>query len=140
LKKALESSHTEVRLRAERALLAIAVLSIEGEFVRVASESFSQSGKRTVRPRIRASTLSVEKGRVIFKQDYAKGIEQIYSFPEETKLLSAQMLHRAEASKASTTTRITIPTASIRSSNAPTPIKGCVWFSVRQILRERRFG
>ena len=88
LKKALDSSDTEVRLRAARALLAIARLSIEGEFLRVASESFSQSGRRTRQANESgASTLSIQKGSLIFKQDYNKGIEQIYSFPDDTPLV-----------------------------------------------------
>ncbi len=88
LKKALDSSDTEIRLRAARALLAIARLSIEGEFVRVASESFSQGGRRTRQANESgASTLSIQKGSLVFKQDYNKGIEQAYSFPEDFPLV-----------------------------------------------------
>lgn len=88
LKKALGSDDTEVRLRAERALLAIAIVSIEGEFMRIASQSFSQTGRRTRQANESGdSTLSIQKGRLVFKQDYAKGIDQVYSFPEDTPLV-----------------------------------------------------
>ncbi len=87
LKKALESSDNEVRLRAQLALVSLITLSIEGRFVRIASESFGPDGRRTVQSNEAGeSTLFIEKGRVVFKQDYSKGIEQVYLFPETTNL------------------------------------------------------
>lgn len=87
LRKGAESSDQEVRLRAQLALSAIVSVSIEGDFLRVASESFSQNGVRTVQANESGeSILTIRKGQVFFKQEYGKGIEQTYTFDEATPL------------------------------------------------------
>jgi len=85
LKKALESGDNEVRVRAKTVLAGLLPISIEGEFLRVGSESFSQGGRRTTQNNEAGeSTLSIKRGEVTFKQDYSKGITQVYSFPLRT--------------------------------------------------------
>ncbi len=87
LKKALQSSDAEVRTRAQLALNALITVSLAGDFVRISSESFDPTGTRTVLANEAGdSSLKIESGRLVFKQSYNKGVEQIYSFPETTPL------------------------------------------------------
>ena len=88
LTKALESGDNEIRIRAKLALCALVAISMEGDFVRVASESFIRGGIPTTQSNeAGASSLHIQKGRVIFKQAYGSGIEQVYLFDENTPLV-----------------------------------------------------
>ncbi|HLX60211.1 MAG TPA: hypothetical protein VKX17_02905, partial [Planctomycetota bacterium] len=87
LRKAREDPDSEIRLRAQLALAAIVSVSLEGEFVRIASESYNQTGRLVSQANESGeSMLTIKKGKVYFRQDYSKGVEQLYSFDEKTPL------------------------------------------------------
>ena len=88
LKKAAESGDNEVRLRARLALSAAIPVSIEGEFTRISAQSFLRGGRPTPQSNESGeSTLTIEKGRLVFWQSYGSGVSQVYSFPEDAPLV-----------------------------------------------------
>ena len=87
LKLASESGDNEVRVRAKLVLAAQEIVSFQGQFVRVKTESTDSTGNRIVQSNEEGeSILNISKGRVIFKQDYRDGVTQVYSFNEKTPL------------------------------------------------------
>jgi len=87
LRKAVASSDAEVSTRAKIALSAQEVKSIEGDFVRVESISTSDDGLLLADTAAEVpATVTIKKGKLVFKQDYGNGVEQVYSFAEATSL------------------------------------------------------